>query len=63
MVIYILNTHCCSWLPVFPDADQKIGVMSISFLLDNKDDAVIWRGPKKNCTFIFVCITYFNIVL
>lgn len=22
--------------------------MSIQFLLGNKDDAVIWRGPKKN---------------
>lgn len=22
--------------------------MSIGFLLPNKDDAVIWRGPKKN---------------
>ena len=22
--------------------------MSIGFLLNNKDDAVIWRGPKKN---------------
>ena len=22
--------------------------MSIGFLLGNKDDAVIWRGPRKN---------------
>jgi Mrp family chromosome partitioning ATPase len=22
--------------------------MSIGFLLPNKDDAVIWRGPRKN---------------
>jgi len=33
---------------VFVDPDQKLGVMSIGFLLDSKDDAVVWRGPKKN---------------
>ena len=22
--------------------------MSIGFLMENKDDAVIWRGPRKN---------------
>ncbi|XP_041362429.1 cytosolic Fe-S cluster assembly factor nubp2-like [Gigantopelta aegis] len=44
------DVHQCpeGWLPVFPDKDQKVGVMSISFLLDHKDDAVVWRGPKKN---------------
>jgi Mrp family chromosome partitioning ATPase len=25
-----------------------LAVMSIGFLLPNKDDAVIWRGPRKN---------------
>ena len=23
-------------------------VMSVGFVLPNKDDAVIWRGPRKN---------------
>lgn len=36
------------WVPVFVDTDQKLGVMSISFLLAHEDDAVVWRGPKKN---------------
>jgi len=36
------------WLPVYTDQSQTLGVMSIAFLLDDKDDAVIWRGPKKN---------------
>ena len=27
-----------------------LSVMSIGFLLDHKDDAVVWRGPKKNGT-------------
>jgi Mrp family chromosome partitioning ATPase len=33
------------WSPVYVG---DIGVMSIGFLLSNPDDAVIWRGPKKN---------------
>ncbi|KAG7147118.1 Cytosolic Fe-S cluster assembly factor NBP35 like protein [Verticillium longisporum] len=27
---------------------DNLGVMSIQFLLPSRDDAVIWRGPKKN---------------
>lgn len=27
--------------------EQKLAVMSIGFLLKNRDDAVVWRGPKK----------------
>ncbi|XP_048256874.1 cytosolic Fe-S cluster assembly factor NUBP2 homolog [Haliotis rufescens] len=42
--------HQCpeGWLPVYVDKEQKIGIMSIAFLLNNRDDAVVWRGPKKN---------------
>jgi len=29
-------------------ADDNLAVMSIQFMLPNRDDAVIWRGPKKN---------------
>ena len=29
-------------------AHENISVMSIGFLLNKKDDAVIWRGPRKN---------------
>lgn len=35
------------WIPVYTDADQRLGVMSIGFLLKSRDDAVVWRGPKK----------------
>lgn len=28
--------------------DDNLSVMSIGFLLASPDDAVIWRGPKKN---------------
>ena len=35
------------WSPVFVE-DLNLSVMSIGFMLPNKDDAVIWRGPRKN---------------
>jgi Mrp family chromosome partitioning ATPase len=34
------------WSPVW--VTDKLSVMSIQFMLPNRDDAVIWRGPKKN---------------
>lgn len=34
------------WSPVY--TDDNLGVMSVGFLLASPDDAVIWRGPKKN---------------
>jgi len=35
------------WVPVFADDEQRLSVMSIGFLLKGRDDAVIFRGPKK----------------
>lgn len=34
------------WSPVY--VEENLGVMSIGFMLPNPDDAVIWRGPRKN---------------
>ena len=34
------------WSPVW--LSENLGVMSIGFMLPGEDDAVIWRGPKKN---------------
>ncbi|KAF7456502.1 Cytosolic Fe-S cluster assembly factor NUBP1 [Cryptosporidium felis] len=34
------------WSPVF--VNEFLSVMSTAFLLPESDDAVIWRGPKKN---------------
>lgn len=34
------------WSPVY--VRDNLAVMSIGFLLPNPDDAVIWRGPRKN---------------
>ncbi|KAM6424444.1 cytosolic Fe-S cluster assembly factor NUBP2 isoform 2-T2 [Liasis olivaceus] len=44
------DVHQCDngWVPVFVDKDKNIALMSIGFLLEKPDDAVIWRGPKKN---------------
>jgi len=44
------EVHQCDagWLPVYTDNTQTLGVMSIGFLLNDKDEAVVWRGPKKN---------------
>lgn len=37
------------WIPVYAnDSDRRLSCMSIGFLLKNQDDAVVWRGPKKN---------------
>jgi Mrp family chromosome partitioning ATPase len=35
-----------AWTPVY--AKANLAVMSISFLLQEKDQAVVWRGPRKN---------------
>lgn len=35
------------WVPIYTDEEKRFAVMSIGFLLKNRDDAVIWRGPKK----------------
>lgn len=34
------------WSPVF--IEDNLSLMSIGFLLSSPDDAIIWRGPKKN---------------
>ncbi|KAJ3096260.1 Nucleotide-binding protein 2 [Phlyctochytrium planicorne] len=35
------------WIPVWADREGGLRCMSIGFLLKGKDDAVVWRGPKK----------------
>ncbi|KAJ7974745.1 Cytosolic Fe-S cluster assembly factor NBP35 [Quillaja saponaria] len=34
------------WSPVY--VESNLGVMSIGFMLPHPDEAVIWRGPRKN---------------
>lgn len=44
------DVHQCDagWVPVYTDTEQSLALMSIGFLLDDPDEAVVWRGPKKN---------------
>uniref|UniRef100_A0A6B2EDQ6 Cytosolic Fe-S cluster assembly factor NUBP2 homolog n=1 Tax=Phlebotomus kandelakii TaxID=1109342 RepID=A0A6B2EDQ6_9DIPT len=43
------DVHQCDegWVPVYTDNEKNLAVMSIGFLLKNRDDPVVWRGPKK----------------
>uniref|UniRef100_A0AAR2J6U3 Nucleotide-binding protein 2 n=1 Tax=Pygocentrus nattereri TaxID=42514 RepID=A0AAR2J6U3_PYGNA len=43
------EVHQCDsgWVPVYADPQQRLALMSIGFLLDDPDEAVVWRGPKK----------------
>lgn len=34
-------------MPIYTDASKTLAVMSIGFLLKNRNDPIIWRGPKK----------------
>lgn len=37
------------WVPVYADGPiARLACMSVGFLLKNKGDSVVWRGPKKN---------------
>ena len=49
----VQDAFSCSWVPVYVDKDQTLAVMSIAFLLNKKDDAVVWRGPKKTGNLYF----------
>lgn len=37
---------------------DNLFAMSVGYLLESQDSAVIWRGPKKNGLFFFKCRNY-----
>lgn len=41
-----VHQSAMGWSPVY--VEDNLAVMSIGFMLPNPDDAVIWRGPRKN---------------
>ncbi|KAL1900324.1 cytosolic Fe-S cluster assembly factor nbp35 [Ceratocystis pirilliformis] len=41
-----IHVSANGWSPVW--VMDNLGVMSIQFMLPNRDDAIIWRGAKKN---------------
>jgi len=43
-----IHQRSAGWVPVYTDKDQRLAVMSTGFLLNNRSDAVLWRGPKEN---------------
>lgn len=40
-----VNHSMSGWVPIYKN---NLSIMSIGYLLPDFDDAVIWRGPKKN---------------
>eukprot|EP01022_Parablepharisma_sp_SALTPOND_P000554 TRINITY_DN1029_c0_g1_i1.p3 TRINITY_DN1029_c0_g1~~TRINITY_DN1029_c0_g1_i1.p3 ORF type:complete len:320 (+),score=51.01 TRINITY_DN1029_c0_g1_i1:5063-6022(+) len=41
-----VHQSASGWSPVF--VGENLCVMSMGFLMENKGDALIWRGPRKN---------------
>ncbi|KAK5987135.1 Cytosolic Fe-S cluster assembly factor nbp35 [Cladobotryum mycophilum] len=41
-----IHASSSGWSPIW--VTDNLSVISIQFMLPNRDDAVIWRGPKKN---------------
>jgi Mrp family chromosome partitioning ATPase len=41
-----IHSSGAGWSPVF--VLDNLSIMSIQFMLPNRNDAIIWRGPKKN---------------
>jgi Mrp family chromosome partitioning ATPase len=41
-----IHVSSAGWSPVY--VLDNLSLMSIQFMLPNRDDAIIWRGPKKN---------------
>lgn len=59
LCMYKCIQSATGWSPVY--VDDNLGVMSIGFMLPNQDDAIIWRGPRKNgvwCASACVCSVF-----
>lgn len=46
LVGHEVHQSASGWSPVY--IEDNLGVMSIGFMLPSSDDAIIWRGPRKN---------------
>jgi Mrp family chromosome partitioning ATPase len=46
LVGHEVHQSASGWSPVY--VEDNLGVMSIGFMLPAQDDAIIWRGPRKN---------------
>lgn len=54
---HLVHESSTGWDPVL--ASENLAVMSCGFLVESLDDAIIWRGPKKN-TLIREFLTQIN---
>ncbi|CAE6458320.1 unnamed protein product [Rhizoctonia solani] len=46
---YPVHQSTDGWVPVYADGPNlRLLCMSVGFLLKNRGDSVVWRGPKKN---------------
>ena len=43
-----VHQSSAGWVPVYVDQSRRLGCMSIGFLLKDRGDSVVWRGPKKD---------------
>jgi Mrp family chromosome partitioning ATPase len=42
-----IHQSSAGWIPVYTDEAKRLCVMSLGFLLPDRGDSVVWRGPKK----------------
>lgn len=42
-----VHQSSAGWVPVYTDSTQQLGLMSLGFLLSDRGNSVVWRGPKK----------------
>lgn len=42
-----VHQSSAGWVPVYTDSSGKLGLMSLGFLLGDRGNSVVWRGPKK----------------
>ncbi|CAN6608910.1 cytosolic Fe-S cluster assembly factor Cfd1p [Trichomonascus vanleenenianus] len=42
-----IHQSSAGWIPAYIDDSKRLCVMSLGFLLPNRGDSIVWRGPKK----------------
>lgn len=42
-----VHQSSAGWVPVYPDGNKNLAVMSLGFLIPERGKSVAWRGPKK----------------
>lgn len=47
IVFSVYQSESGKWVPIYKGDDNRFAIMSIGFLLNSRDDPIIWRGPKK----------------